>query len=380
MDWPTGCRPSGDGILIRWGTPKRSEKLDLPHTADGKRKAVKIRAQRIHDYKYGTQTKTTQSAAFFTVAQRWLQATNKEKGWSESTYQGYRNNLNRYWIPYFGEMLMTDITYEAIDSLWETFDFNTKKTAKNVLGPLKGVFSYAYRKNLVPEDLGTRFHVVGEQGPELDPFTPEEKERILSALLAMASEDLTNEMAEVYWTVVFDTGMRTPSELCALKWDDYDGSRFRVKAAVTRRKEAARTKTKKARDVYVTRRIQDRLKGFHTRFKRGYIFLNTHGTQIKDHDWVNLKFYEACDRAEVRRRRPYNTRHTFATMALMAGQKPGRIAKHLGHSLEMFYRKYADWIDREDDAADILAIEDHYLTTGLRVENGTNMAPGDVSD
>ncbi len=51
----------------------------------------------------------------------------------------------------------------------------------------------------------------------------------------------------------------------------------------------------------------------------------------------------------IRYRPPYNARHTYATMCLMAGMTPAFIAKQLGHSLQILLSRYARWIDGEGD-------------------------------
>ena len=55
------------------------------------------------------------------------------------------------------------------------------------------------------------------------------------------------------------------------------------------------------------------------------------------------------------RRRPYQLRHTCATLWLSAGENPLWIARQLGHSsVEMLFRVYARWvkdITRNDGAA-----------------------------
>jgi integrase len=43
----------------------------------------------------------------------------------------------------------------------------------------------------------------------------------------------------------------------------------------------------------------------------------------------------------IRPRPPYNARHTYATMCLMAGMMPAFIAKQLGHSIQILLTRYA---------------------------------------
>ena len=49
-------------------------------------------------------------------------------------------------------------------------------------------------------------------------------------------------------------------------------------------------------------------------------------------------------RIGVRYRRPYQLRHTNASMRLMSGQMDGYAADQMGHSIEMFSKIYARWI------------------------------------
>jgi integrase len=65
----------------------------------------------------------------------------------------------------------------------------------------------------------------------------------------------------------------------------------------------------------------------------------------------------ALKRCGIRYRRPYSTRHTYATLGLMSGANPAFLAKQLGHSLEMFFNVYADWINGSDDDREMAKIE-----------------------
>ncbi|HBV39203.1 MAG TPA: hypothetical protein DEF05_05835 [Erwinia sp.] len=51
---------------------------------------------------------------------------------------------------------------------------------------------------------------------------------------------------------------------------------------------------------------------------------------------------KAVKRAEIRRRCPYQTRHTFACWMLSAGANPAFIAEQMGHeNAEMVYTVYS---------------------------------------
>ena len=49
-------------------------------------------------------------------------------------------------------------------------------------------------------------------------------------------------------------------------------------------------------------------------------------------------------RLGIRWRRPYCTRHTYCTAALMAGVNPAYIAAQAGHSVKMLLEVYARWL------------------------------------
>ena len=50
-------------------------------------------------------------------------------------------------------------------------------------------------------------------------------------------------------------------------------------------------------------------------------------------------------------------RHTYATMLLMAGVRPAFAARQLGHSVEVFLRTYARWLDGAADSDELAKLE-----------------------
>ena len=71
--------------------------------------------------------------------------------------------------------------------------------------------------------------------------------------------------------------------------------------------------------------------------------------------WINepsvtiRHFKSALEALNIRERRQYDTRHTYATMCLMSGMNPAFIANRPGHSVEMLLSTYAKWISSSSD-------------------------------
>lgn len=62
-------------------------------------------------------------------------------------------------------------------------------------------------------------------------------------------------------------------------------------------------------------------------------------------------------RLGIRYRRTYNMRHSYATSMLMAGMTPAFCARQLGHTVEMFLRTYAKWIDGSQNDLEMARLE-----------------------
>ena len=86
-----------------------------------------------------------------------------------------------------------------------------------------------------------------------------------------------------------------------------------------------------------------------------FVFLSRKKTAL-DCKNINARIWHPLlEQLEVRRRKPYQTRHTAATLWLAAGEAPEWIARQMGHTttkmLFTTYSRYVPNLTRQDGSA-----------------------------
>jgi len=123
-------------------------------------------------------------------------------------------------------------------------------------------------------------------------------------------------------------------------------------------REKTDLKTRESRrSIRITRMIQetlDRQKALTDGFNSPYVFLNTFGRPILQYKLREL-WERAMKKNGLKYRHMYETRHTFASWALAAGETPEWVAKTLGYvGSTMVFRTYGRHIPnltRQDGSA-----------------------------
>jgi integrase len=171
-----------------------------------------------------------------------------------------------------------------------------------------------------------------------------------------------DQTTNVQW--MFFTGMH-PEEAIAVYWSDLDLRRQSVRVQRVRTfkgSERDGSKTHTERDVDLVPQALEALRTMraYTLLRRAEraqeedteadVFQNPTTSRPwhdersqRDHYWK-----PALKHLGIRWRRAYNTRHTYATVALMAGVPPACIASQLGNSVKMLLGRYARWIPGGD--------------------------------
>lgn len=152
----------------------------------------------------------------------------------------------------------------------------------------------------------------------------------------------------------FHTGLRT-SELYGLRWPsiDFRKKEMMIHEVMVRGEHKDTTKTSQSRIVHLSDRAMDLLlaqKAF-TFMKGEYVFEHpTFNEPWGDERAFRRSFWKpTLKRTGIRYRRPYQLRHSNASMRLMSGQVLGYAASQMGHDVKIFAEVYARWISGERD-------------------------------
>jgi integrase len=121
--------------------------------------------------------------------------------------------------------------------------------------------------------------------------------------------------------------------------------------------------------VYQALRRQEKA----TRHKSEFVFCNGEGLPLDHANVTNRVWYPLLRHLGLRRRRPYQTRHTAATLWLASGENPQWIARQMGHvSTEMLFKVYAGYVPN-------LTRQDGSAFERLLLQSGTFSAAATVS-
>lgn len=272
----------------------------------------------------------------------WLKA--KRPQIKSSTYASYRKIIGRI-INAIGDILLADIKRKPIVDYAASLGAGAK-TVRNILSPLRSALDDAVHDELIDVNPIANWHyrkIEPPRKPPIDPFTKEEMWLILEQ---MTGQHL-NLIQFAFWT-----GLRT-SELVALEWGDIDWRKPSVNISKARTQAARDDETPKThsgqREVKLFAPALEALarQKEHTYLANGKIFHNPRTGQPWQGDQPIRKtcWNHALKKAGIRYRKPYSTRHTFASMMLTSGENIAWLSRTLGHSsIEQTLKAYATYI------------------------------------
>ncbi len=274
---------------------------------------------------------------------------------SPASASQYSNALSNVWQKIIDPATaFIDIDHATIAAAIGRHPWRSAKLYNNYLIPLRGVFDMQYRGEWTASNpmIGIENDKVQKKKP--DPLSIKEREKILEHMRKHYPAPV-----HAYFLFAFSTGMR-PEELIALRWSDIDFPKKEARVwrvRTFRGTDRETTKTDVERDVFLISHALVALKIMKP------ITCLGEDPHVFEHPVLRKPWHD--ERAQrdtywrptltalgIRWRRPYCTRHTYATVALMQGVTPAFIAKQLGHSLQELLSTYAKWTAANKEAND----------------------------
>ncbi len=188
---------------------------------------------------------------------------------------------------------------------------------------------------------------------EVTPWMLDEVDLILAAA--------KNDRFFALYVMEFSLGLQFPGEVFGLRWDlDVDMQHRTVRVggqAVKGHREPTKTKARR-RELAMPDDVHAALSEHRKRLlseglrSSTYVFPNQSGEFQSPRNFVRDSFDVVVARAGVRRLRPYDMRHTFATLALAAGVHIKTVSRMLGHASEVeTLRTYSHFIPSQIENA-----------------------------
>ena len=267
--------------------------------------------------------------------------------WRQSHLLNIESIICRHYMPFLGFCEVGQIS--RVDLL----KFRThiaklpgrggRKTLSNnrinkIMDPLKRIFEEAAERYGFVSPYN-RIKALKTPKSDVQPFNLTEVNMILNRVRV----DYKN-----YYTVRFYTGLRT-GEVDGLKWKyvDFGKRLIKVRETIVLGNEDYTKNDTSQRDIVMSDAVFEALQAQYqsTASLSAFVFCNAQGNTIEHNNVTKRIWYPLLARLGLEKRRPYQTRHTTATLWLAAGESPEWIANQMGHaSTEMLFKVYSRYV------------------------------------
>jgi integrase len=290
--------------------------------------------------------------------------------WRHSHIKVLNSTLNGHLLPAFGDKPVGTITKSDVlnfraklgEKPGRTGDKLSAKRINNILAVMRQVMADAADTHRFVSPF-SNVKPLKIRKVDIRPFTLEEVDRILKTV----RKDWHD-----YLQVRFLTGMRT-GEVNGLKWKYVDFVRRLIlirETFVLGRVEYTKTDSSQ-RDVQMSQPVYEALKRqWEVSGKLGeYVFCNREGHPIDNKNFSDRVWYPLLRHLGLEERRPYQMRHTAATLWLASGENPQWISNQLGHAnsqmLFTVYGRFVPNMTRQDGSAMDRLLATRFATTNV---------------
>lgn len=281
--------------------------------------------------------------------------TDFKKNVGDSSIKKYESDIKNHIKPGIGHILLNDITPRKI-RYWLDNKELANSSKSNIIILIRGSFLEAYSEGVLKSPLHDKLPNYKRSKKIKHPFTIHEVDALLS--------NLSSPLKEFYKFSIW-TGLSTGEQL-SLQWQDIDFEKCTLNIS---RQLAGGVILKNTKNTY-RERVIELLHPAHATllklkptnydedpslYKEEWIFTNP---RTNDHwrlEAITLPWKKACKELNIEYRKPYETRHTFASIMVTACLPDGWIRRQMGHSsMKMLAERYGKFFDNAAEVTEWL--------------------------
>lgn len=275
--------------------------------------------------------------------------------WRRSHSETIALTIRKYLVPAFEGKEVGSITKAEILAFRSTLAKVTVRNDKSlsasrinkIMMPLRMIMGEAANRHNFSSPY-TGIKSLKEPRTDVQPFTISEVNKIINSV----RPDYKN-----YYLVRFFTGMRT-SEVHGLQWEyvDFENRQILIRQALVRDELIYTKNDSSFRNIDMSEPVyQALLEQKKATGQFAFVFCGALGNPLHLNNVNDRVWYPLLRNLNMKRRRPYQTRHTAATLWLASGEAPEWIARQMGHTTtEMLFRIYSRYVPnltRQDGSA-----------------------------
>jgi integrase len=282
---------------------------------------------------------------FAAFAEQWIAEHQIE--WRRSHIRVLRSTLDGHLVPFFGVKPVAGISkadvlafrskVAALPGRGEKEGLSHKRI-NGIIAPLRQILNEAAdRYGFISPTLSLK--PLRVRKTDVEPFTLDEVRSILRTVRADYRD---------YFTVRFFTGMRT-GEAHGLKWKyvDFTNRLILIRETFVLGEDEYTKTDSSQRGIQMSQVVFDALQRQQVATAKisEYVFCNREGKPLDNKNFTDRVWSPLLRHLGLELRRPYQMRHTAATLWLASGEAPEWIARQLGHSsTEMLFRVYSRYV------------------------------------
>ena len=263
-----------------------------------------------------------------------------------STLDKYTNIIKDRLDPIFGKRNIADIKPSDIKKWLYNIDDVGAKSKRIYISILSGIFQEAFYDEVIQRNPVKFIKLPKLIKVKIEPFTADE----VKAIINIAE----STYHKYYLVIAFYTGMRS-GEIVGLKKSDIDFKNKTITVQRTRSRfgESSPKTVYSIREIPIVDVLMPYLLEIYNKHDHEYLLITQYKKPYKDNSVFQEYFWKpTLKKLNIKYRRPYNTRHTYATNMLYNNLiTPVQLAQFLGHSsTQMVYDVYVNYINKSNNS------------------------------